>query len=161
MLTRRTALVLPLAAPLALAPAPAIAVAAGDVIRLPLQPGVSATDAAESMRLRASSLNIRVLTEMPLSAQVAAMSGQKQRHISIHQFCDPATAQALVDANPDFAAWMPCRIALVEDAQAKFWLVMTSLEPLVALVPPGLRARAEKVRAVLAEIMVAGASGDL
>ena len=156
-LTRRAII----AAPLALTPAAAGAAAPADVIRMPLQPGVSAKDAMESMRLRASSLNIRLLAEMPLSEQVAAASGKPQRHISIHQFCDPATAQLLVDANPDFAAWMPCRIALVEDAEGKFWLVMTNLDGLVDRVPEDLRARAEKVRATLMEIMAAGASGDL
>ena len=155
-LSRRTVF----AAPLALTAMP-VAAAPETVIRLPLLPGVSARDAAESMRLRASSLNIRVLAEMPLSDQVAAMSGAKQRHISIHQFCDPATAQAMIDANPEFAAWMPCRIALVEDAEGKFWAIMANLDPLVTQVPPEMKARAQKVRAMLMEIMAAGASGDL
>ena len=56
---------------------------------------------------------------------------------------------------------MPCRIALVEDAEGKFWAIMANLDPLVAQVPPEMKARAQKVRAMLMDILAAGASGDL
>ena len=135
-------------------PAPAI-------LRRAVAEGVSAAEVAESLKLRAQKLNFRLVAEMPLSQQVAASTGLPQRLTTIFQFCDPVTALSLVLANMDFVAWMPCRIALVEDADARLWLVMASPDPLIALVPPPLLPQAQKVRASLMDIFQAGAIGDL
>jgi uncharacterized protein (DUF302 family) len=63
----------------------------------------------------------------------------------------------------DFAAYLPCRIALVEDAKGQGWLVMMDLNLLInaAHLQPALKARAIEVRNSLENIMKAGANGDL
>lgn len=157
MLTRRASLLFPAA----LAAATPAQAGAADVVKRPLAPGVSADDAAQSLKLRASALNIKMTAESSLSEQVALITGKPQRHITIFQFCDPLTAQLMVEANPDLVSYMPCRIALVEDVAGQFWLIMTNLDPLVAAVPPELRARADRVRAILTSVLEAGAAGDL
>ncbi|MDH5394690.1 MAG: DUF302 domain-containing protein, partial [Gammaproteobacteria bacterium] len=78
-------------------------------------------------------------------------------------FCDPLTAQQMVEANIHFAAYLPCRIALVEDKDGKGWLVMMNLDMMLhsATLGKELKVSATKVRDVLMDIMQAGANGDL
>ena len=136
---------------------------ADPVVKRPLAPGVSMNDAVESMKLRANILNIKLVAELPLSKQVEATTGKPQRRMEIFQFCDALTAKAMVDANIDFAAYLPCRIALIEDASGKGWLVMVNLDEVLAnyKLTPDMFDNAKHVRDTLMSIMDAGAKGDL
>ncbi len=133
------------------------------VVKLPLAKNVGMDDAVESMKLRANMLNMKLVGELPLSKQVAAMTGKPQRRMDIYQFCDPVTAKQMVDSNIDFAAYLPCRIALVEDEQGQGWLVMMDLNILIniANLDPKLKEKAIEVRDKLQDIMKAGANGEL
>ena len=132
------------------------------VVKKQLAEGVSPDDAVESMKLRANILNIKLVAELPLSKQIKAM-GQKSRRMEIYQFCDPLTAKKMVEYDIDFAAYLPCRISLVEDAKGKYWLVMMNLDMLIqgASLDAALKKEAEKVRDILNQIMDAGVNGDL
>jgi uncharacterized protein (DUF302 family) len=135
----------------------------GAVIKLPLARGLSAKDCVQSMQLRANLLNMKQVGDLPLSEQVQAMTGKPQRLIRVFLFCDPLTAVQMMAGSIDFAAYLPCRITLVEGDAGKLWLVMMNLQPLIDSVPPGspLRDKAEKVGATLMQIMRAGANGSL
>ena len=132
------------------------------VMKMPLAEGVSFDDAVSSMKLRANIRNMKLVAELPLSKQVEAM-GKKARRMEIYQFCDPLTAQRMVEANINFAAYLPCRIAAVEDENGRGWLVMMNLDMMLngATLTPELEAEAMKVRDILIDIMQAGANGDL
>ena len=136
---------------------------ADPVVKRLLAPGVSMNDAVESMKLRANILNIKLVVELPLSKQIEASTGKPQRRMEIFQFCDALTAKAMVDANIDFAAYLPCRIALIEDAEGKTWLVMVNLDEVLAnyRLAPDMQKQALGVRDSLLSIMDAGAKGDL
>lgn len=136
---------------------------ADTVVKMPLAANVGLDDAVESMKLRANLLNMKLVGELPLSRQVAAMTGKPQRRMDIYQFCDPLTAKQMVDFNLDFAAYLPCRIALVEDGQGRVWLVMMDLNMLInmANLDPKLKEKAIEVRDKLQDIMKAGANGEL
>ena len=133
------------------------------VIRMPLADGVSMDDAVESMKLRANILNMKLVAELPLSKQVEATTGKPERRMTIYQFCDAMTAKQMVDYSMDFAAYLPCRIALIEDEKGKGWLVMMDLNILIngTNLNPKLKAKAIEVRDNLENIMKAGANGDL
>ncbi len=151
----------------AAAPAPAKAQQASPagVYKIAVQPNVSMEDAAESMRLRANALNLKLVAELPLSKQVEAMTGQPQKTIIIFQFCDAVVAKQLIDVNVDFAVFMPCRIALIEEESGKAWLVMMDVDTDAIAreksLSPELKKKIEDVRAMLVNIMQAGAAGDL
>jgi uncharacterized protein (DUF302 family) len=132
------------------------------VVRMPLAEGVSMDDAVDSMKLRANQLNMMLVSEQPLYKQVRAM-GQESRRMEIFQFCDPLTAIKMVAYNMDFAAYMPCRIALVEDKDGRGWLVMMNLDMFIegASLSPELKQLAIDVRDKLNEIMKAGANAEL
>lgn len=153
-------------APAARAAVPAVAQATPtDVYKVEIERGISLTDAADSMRLRANALNLKLVAEMPLSKQVEVMTGTTERTITIFQFCDAVTARDLIALNLDFSVYMPCRIALIEDADGRGWLVMMDVNvDAVAKekrLPQALKVRIEAVRQALVEIMQAGASGAL
>ena len=132
------------------------------VVKMPLADDVGFDDAVSSMKLRANIHNMKLVAELPLSKQIQSM-GKKARRMDIYQFCDPLTAQRMVEANIHFAAYLPCRIALVEDKNGKGWLVMMNLDMMLhgATLSADLKVRATKVRDVLMDIMQAGANGDL
>lgn len=144
----------------AVKPSPAL----GDtVVRMALAPGVSLDDAAESMKLRANGLNMQLVAELPLSKQVAAITGKNERRATIYQFCDALTARKMLDYSLDFAAYLPCRIALVEDEKGQGFLVMMDLNLLInaSNLDANLKAKAIEVRDKLLNIMQAGANGEL
>lgn len=132
------------------------------VVKEALADGVSFDDAVESMKLRANLLNMKLVAEMPLSRQVEAM-GERSRRMEIYQFCDPLTAMRMVEANIHFAAYLPCRISLVEDENGKGWLVMMNPDLMLngATLSDEVKRQAMRVRNNLIEIMKAGAQGDL
>ncbi len=135
------------------------------VVKIPIKAGVSLDDAAESMRLRANALNMKLVAELPLSNQVEAITGKPQHRVTIFQFCDALTAKDLIEVNVDFSMYMPCRIALVEDTKGQAWLVMMDIDVDAVAhqmrVPAPLKKRIQDVRATLISIMQAGAKGDL
>lgn len=132
------------------------------VVKMELEEGVDFETAIESMKLRANLLNMPLVSELPLSEQLEAM-GQESNRMEIFQFCDPLTARDMVEENIDFAAFLPCRIALIEDQDGQGWLVMADLDRILAGadLPPELQEEAMEVRDALEQIMEAGAQGDL
>jgi uncharacterized protein (DUF302 family) len=136
-----------------------------DVYKVAIDRTVSLAEAADSMRLRANALNLKLVAELALSKQVEAMTDQAQRTITIFQFCDAVTAKDLIDLNLDFSVYMPCRIALIEDASGQGWLVMMDVNvDSVAKekrLSQALKDRINVVRQSLVEIMQAGAKGEL
>ncbi|MDP3585680.1 MAG: DUF302 domain-containing protein [Thiobacillus sp.] len=139
--------------------------AQSSVYKMKLKPGVSLSEAADSMRLRANALNLQLVAELPMSQQVEAVTGKPQRTIIIFQFCDAVLARDLIEVNMDFSIYMPCRIALIEDASGQGWLVMmdVSIDAVAQekRLPPALKERITAVRNALINIMQAGARGDL
>lgn len=158
------ALTLSMPAARAAAPKAPQATPAG-VYAVKIGPGVSLAEAAESMKLRANALNLQLVAELPMSKQVEAVTGKPQRTVTIYQFCDAVLAMDLISVNREFAIYMPCRVALIEDAQGQGWLVMMDVNvDAVAKekrLPQALKVRIEAVRQALVEIMQAGASGAL
>ena len=141
-------------------PAPVLNIAQ-TVVKMPLEKGVSMDDAAEAMKIRANKLNFKLVAEMPLSKQIEAM-GEKSRRMEIYQFCDALTAKKMVEYDIHFSAYLPCRIALVEDAKGQGWLLMMNLDMFIqgAKLSAPLQGEATKVRDALTEIMQAGVKGE-
>lgn len=133
------------------------------VIKMPLAEGISMDDAIDSLKLRANALNMKLVGHQPLSEELKAMGEPAVKRMEIFQFCDPKIAKAMVEYNMDFAAYLPCRITLVEDDKGKGWLVMMDLDPFIqaAKLPPKLQKKALKIRDSLKQIIMAGVNGEL
>ncbi len=155
-------LVLPFRPALPGQPNAPVAGIAKTVIEVRLKKGVTIDDAISSMKLRASLLNLKLVAHQPLSKQLIASGIKNVRRLEIYQFCNPLTAYDMVRFNMAYAAYLPCRIAVVEDAHGRGWLVMLDPERLLSpKMPPNLRKKAERVIADLKEIVKAGAEGAL
>ncbi|HFC92388.1 MAG TPA: DUF302 domain-containing protein [Leucothrix mucor] len=128
-----------------------------------LEDDVSPKDAEEAMDSAAVELGIMAVGKLPLSVQVEKMTGKKQRFLKIFQYCNPITAMTMVDHSDAFAAYLPCRISMIEDKQGKFWLYALDMDMMISggkTLPDKLLKEATKVKAVMLEIMARGASGE-
>ena len=133
------------------------------VWKKPLEDGVSAEDAAEAMSSVATELNIKAVGVLPLSKEVEAKTGKKQRLLTIYQYCNPLTAMKMVDYSDAFSAYLPCRIAMIEDKKGKVWLYALDMDMMIyggKTLPEDLYKEANKVKDVILQIMEAGATGE-
>ncbi len=133
------------------------------VVKYTLADGVSPEDAEQSMRLIANEHNIKGVGELPLSEQVELETGKKQRFLKIYQYCNPQTAMKMVNYSDAFAAYLPCRIAMIEDKQGKFHLYSLDMNLMIyggKSLPPELHAEAVKVQEIMIDIMSRAAEGD-
>jgi uncharacterized protein (DUF302 family) len=133
------------------------------VWRVPLADGVSAADAEEAMRAVANEYNIKNVGELPLSKEVENILGKPYRMLKIYMFCDPLTAVKMLDFSDAFSAYLPCRVAMVEDKQGKVWLYTLNMDLMIhggTPLPAELKAEAVKVKETILAIMHRGADGD-
>ena len=133
------------------------------VWKIPVEEGVSAEDVEDAMRSVANEHNFKNVGELPLSEQVALMTGKDQRFWKIYMFCDPLTAAKMVDYSDAFSAYLPCRIALVEDKTGQLWLYTLNMDMMIhggKELPPELYEEATKVKEIILAIMNRGAAGD-
>ena len=133
------------------------------VWKKPLADGVSPEDAAEAMSSVATDLNIKAVGVLPLSKEVEAKTGKKQRLLTIYQYCNPLTAMKMVDYSDAFSAYLPCRIAMIEDKKGKVWLYALDMDMMIyggKTLPDKLYKEANKVKDVILKIMEGGASGE-
>jgi|LGVF01.1.fsa_nt_gb uncharacterized protein (DUF302 family) len=133
------------------------------VWKVPVEEGVSAEDVEDAMRSVANEHNFKNVGELPLSEQVALMTGKDQRFWKIYMFCDPLTAAKMVDYSDAFSAYLPCRIALVEDKTGQLWLYTLNMDMMIhggKELPAELYEEATKVKEIILAIMNRGAAGD-
>ena len=133
------------------------------VWKVPVEEGVSAEDVEEAMRSVANEHNFKNVGELPLSEQVALMTGKDQRFWKIYMFCDPLTAAKMVDYSDAFSAYLPCRIALVEDKTGQLWLYTLNMDMMIhggKELPAELYEEATRVKEIILAIMNRGAAGD-
>lgn len=133
-----------------------------NIIVCPLDDGISMDDAIDSMKLRANSLNFKLVAHMPLSEQVKAM-GEDSRRMEIFQFCDALIAKQMVEYNIVFAGFLPCRIAIIEDENGNGSIVTMNMDTMVNSVEltEDLKTLGMKVRNTIFSIVQAGVEGDL
>ena len=133
------------------------------VWKIPLEEGISWEDAEEAMRFVANEHNIKNVGELPLSEQVQLMTGEEQRFLKIYQFCNPLTAMKMVDYSDAFSAYLPCRVAMVEDKNGKVNLYSLNMDMMIhggKTLPPDLLEEANAVKTIILDIMNRGAAGD-
>ncbi len=131
------------------------------VLKMSLAEGISREEAVNTMLSKAAELNMKMVGHLPVSKELASR-GQKHNHLEIYQFCNPEDAIKMVEYNPIYAAYMPCRIALVEDKNGVNWLLTLNLDMLISKVslPPHLRKIAIEINGQMIEIMTAAATGE-
>ena len=133
------------------------------VWKVPVAEDLSTEDVEDAMRSVANERNFKNVGELPLSEQVAAMTGKDQRFWKIYMFCDPLTAAKMIDYSDAFSAYLPCRIALVEDKTGQLWLYTLNMDMMIhggTELPDELYEEAIRVKEIILEIMNRGAAGE-
>jgi uncharacterized protein (DUF302 family) len=133
------------------------------VWKIPVNEDLSVEDVEETMKFVANEHNIKNVGELPLSAEVEAVSGEKSRFFKIYQFCNAMTAKMMLDYSDAYSAYLPCRVSLVEDKQGKLWLYSLNMDAMIyggTPLPPALKEEAEGVKTIMLDIMNRGAEGD-
>lgn len=133
------------------------------VWKIPVAEGLSVEEVEQTMKFVANEHNIKNVGELPLSDQVAAMTGQPQRFWKIYMFCNPLTAAKMIEYSDAFSAYLPCRISLVEDKEGRFWIYTLNMDMMIhggKELPPELFEEANQVKDVILDIMNRGASGE-
>lgn len=132
------------------------------VWKVKVEEGLTPEEVEDTMRFVANEHNIKNVGELPLYEQVEAMSGEEYRRVKIFMFCNALTAAKMMDYDDAFAAFLPCRITLVEDKQGQLWLYTMNMDPMIyggKPLPPELAEEALKVKEIILDIMNRGAAG--
>jgi uncharacterized protein (DUF302 family) len=133
------------------------------VWKVPVADDLSAEDVEDAMKSVANEHNFKNVGELPLSEQVAIMTGEDQRFWKIYMFCDPLTAAKMVNYSDAFSAYLPCRIALVEDNDGQLWLYTLNMDMMIhggTELPDELYEEATNVKTIILDIMNRGAAGE-
>ena len=130
------------------------------VIKMALAEGVGPQDAVEAMLSTAAELNMKMVGHQNVGKELQSR-GIDSPDLEILQFCNPEDAIKMVKFNTIYAAYMPCRIALVQDSEGKYWLEMLNLDMIINAyaLPPELQAIAITVNGTMLSILTAGATG--
>ncbi len=137
--------------------------AAATVWKVKVAEGLSFEEVDESIQAVAIDNNIKDVGALPLGDQVEAMTGQPWRKLKIYLYCNPLTAAKMVEYDIAFSAYLPCRVALVEDEQGELWITSLDMDMMIyggQRLPDELRQEALHVREVILDIMNRAAEGD-
>lgn len=125
--------------------------------------GVSAKDVEEIFKLVAVERNMREVGVLPLSKELEARSGKKEKLLTVYSYCSPGTARRMVDFSPHMAAYLPCRISVVEHDDGSLWLYTLNMDMMVKMgrkLPSPLKEEAWAVRETIWQMMERASKGE-
>jgi uncharacterized protein (DUF302 family) len=128
-----------------------------------VKPGVSAKDVEEILKLVAVERNMRDVGVLPLSKELEARSGKKEKLLTVYSYCSPATARKMVDFSPHMAAYLPCRVSVVEQDDGSLWLYTLNMDMMVKMgrkLPSPLKEEAQAVRDTIWTMMQRASKGE-
>jgi uncharacterized protein (DUF302 family) len=137
--------------------------------KIKAKPGLSFDDVLESMMLAANKRNFKHVGSNLMWKDFRAVLGDMEApRIEVHSFCDIAVGRDLLRISPEFLVFLPCRIAIMEDANKDIWVMMLdwNMDWVAGYqgslgITPELAKGAIEIRDKMEEIMVAAANGDL
>ena len=127
-----------------------------------VKPGVTITDVEAALATVAADDNTKPVGILPLSDELEARTGQKQKMLRVFSYCTPATARMMVDFSPAMAAFLPCRVTVVEKDDG-LWLYTLNMDMMIKMgkkMPPELKEATMKVRNTIWKMMEKGAAGE-
>ncbi|SMN14236.1 hypothetical protein CRYPD_398 [uncultured Candidatus Thioglobus sp.] len=137
--------------------------AMSSIVKIPVADDLSNEDVEDAMESIAVERSIRSVGMLPLSEMVELQTGEKQRYLKIYQYCSPRIAMIMVDHSDAFSAYLPCRIAIIEDKQGKRWLYTLDMNAMIyggTPLPDYLLEKALAVKETMDAIQQGGATGD-
>ncbi len=136
--------------------------------KLKVDEGVAFDDVIESMDLKANDVNFKKVGHNKFWKDASATSGIPALRVEILQYCDATVGRRMLDFSPEFVVFIPCRIAVMEDANGDIWLMTLDWDVswlAMAWHPDSkltdqLKQDAARIRDAMQKIMQAGAKGE-
>ena len=128
-----------------------------------VQKGVTPNDIEQILKQVASERNMKDVGTLPLSKELEARTGQKQKLLVVYSFCTPTTARRMVDFSPHMAAYLPCRVTVVEKEDG-LWLYTLNMDMMIKMgrkLPSPLKEEARAVRDTIYEMMERASKGEI
>ncbi len=130
-------------------------------------PGLSFDDVVESLNSKALDLNMRPTGHNTPYVVLREIFDPDSPRLEYFSFCDLITMRLILNYSLEFSALLPCRIAVMEDAEGQIWLTTLDWDvrwfdtsPNPNRISDDLRERAIRVRENIEAIMEAAATGD-
>jgi hypothetical protein len=127
-----------------------------------VRPGVTVADIEGAFASVAAEDNIKAVGVLFLSKELAARSGKPEKFLKVYSYCDPATARAMVDFSPHMAAFLPCRITVLEKDDG-LWIYTMNMDMLTRMgrkLPPELKSRVLCIRQTIWKMLERGSRGE-
>ena len=138
-------------------------------IKYPAKKGLKFDEVKASMELRANQLNFKKVGESLMWKDIQAVLGDMDApRMEVYHYCDIAAGREILKYAPESIVYLPCRIAIMEDADKNIWVLtldwntswLDSISGKMGA-PSELMKYAVDIRDKLDVIMKAAANGDL
>jgi uncharacterized protein (DUF302 family) len=93
-------------------------------IKYQAKPGLSFEDVKQSMELSANKHNFKKVGESPMWKDIQAVLGDMDApRMEVYHYCDIAAGREILKYAPESIVYLPCRIAIMEDADKNIWVL--------------------------------------
>ncbi len=138
-------------------------IAKATVVKYRINDDVSNSDVIESLNSVATEMGIKPVGDLPLSAEVEARTGKKQRYVRVLSFCNPIIATQMVDYSMAYGAYLPCRITIMEAKDGSRWLYALDMDMMIhggRKLPPYMLKEGNRVKNTLYTMMEKASKGE-
>lgn len=127
-----------------------------------VRPGVTVAEIEEAFTSVAAEDNVRAVGELAISKEIELRSGKPEKFLKVYSYCDPAAARQMIDFSPHMAAFLPCRISVVEQDDG-LWIYTMNMDMLIKMgrkLPADVSVTLHRVRGTLLKMLDRGAAGE-
>ncbi len=130
-------------------------------------PGITFDEVVESIKVKANELNMKASGHNTPWKVLREIDDPNSPRVEFLSFCDLIALRQILDYSLEFSALVPCRIAVLEDADGAIWLTTLDWDvrwldtsPNPNRITEELRERAMKIRKNIEIMMESAANGD-
>ena len=138
-------------------------IAKATVRKVKVKKGIMPDEIAKSLKSLATEVGIKLVGDSKLSKELYLRTGKKQRYVRILSFCNPKIAIMFVKYSMAYGAYMPCRIAIMEDSKGDYWLYTLDLDMMIYggyPLPPDILKHGNDIKKAIYTIMDQAARGE-
>ena len=96
--------------------------------KVKIEDAVSTEELVENFHEIALGANFKVVGDQTMSKSGVDAKGNKTKLIRFVSFCSPQIAKVFINFSAAFSAFMPCRIAIIEDDNGDRWMYTMSMD---------------------------------
>ncbi len=138
-------------------------IAKATVRKVKVAKGISPDELVESLNSVATEMGIKPVGDLPLSKEVEARTGKKQRYVRVLSYCSPMIAIEMVKYSMAYGAYLPCRIVIMEDKKGQLWLYTLDLDMMIhggQPLPENMLKYGNQVKHIIYTMMDKAATGE-